>query len=99
MIIVAGQVRIKPDKLDDLRTAAAVVCEATRKETGCISYDFSFDMADPLVMRIFERWQSAANLDSHLGQPHTRAFLDALGAIAAGPPEVNRYVVDRVEPL
>ncbi|NLH99377.1 MAG: antibiotic biosynthesis monooxygenase [Chthonomonadales bacterium] len=99
MIVVAGSVPIKPDKIGELRTAAAAVCAATRAEKGCIGYDFSLDMENPTVMRIFEQWESAADLDAHLGQPHTQAFLGKLGELAAGASEVKRYVVAAVEPL
>jgi quinol monooxygenase YgiN len=99
MIVVAGSVPIAPDKLDSVREAIAVVCQATRTEQGCISYDFSFDAGDPSLVRVFERWETAAALDAHLAQPHTQRFLEALGGMASGAPDVQRYVVDRVEPL
>ena len=50
-------------------------------------------------MRIFEQWETGGDLDAHLAQPHTRRFLEQLGAMAAGAPDVKRYVVERVEAL
>ncbi len=99
MIVVAGSVPIKPDKLDELRSAARVVCAAARREKGCVSYDFSLDLQNPTLMRIFEQWETSADLDAHLNQPHTRRFLDQLGTMAAGAPDVKRYLVERVEAL
>ncbi len=99
MIVVAGSVPIKPDQLDALREAADVVCRATRGEKGCLSYDFSLDLENPTLMRIFEQWETRGDLDAHLAQPHTQRFLEQLGAMAAGAPDVKRYVVERVEAL
>lgn len=99
MIVVAGTRPIRASKLEEAREAIAVVCEATRQEQGCISYDFSFDAADPCLVRVFEQWSSGDALDAHLAKPHTQRFLDEVGAMASGAPDVKRYVVDRTEPL
>ncbi len=99
MIIVAGSVPVNPEKLREVKQGIAKVCEATRKEAGCISYDFSQDAADPCLIRIFERWETGSALDLHLKQPHTVEFLTALGGWAAGPPDVKRYVIEKVQGL
>jgi quinol monooxygenase YgiN len=99
MVVVAGSVPIKPEALVEVKAGIAKVCAATRKEPGCISYDFSQDVADPCLVRVFERWESGEALDEHLKQTHTVEFLTALGAWASGPPDVKRYVIESVEGL
>ena len=99
MIVVAGSAPLQPAKIDEAKAAIAVVCAATWQEPGCISYDFSFDAADPCVMRVFEQWQSEDDLTAHLQLPHTVAFLGLLGTLVSGAPDVKRYIVSCIEPL
>lgn len=40
--------------------------EVTRSEPGCIEYVFSPDPIDPSRVRLFELWESRADLDVHL---------------------------------
>jgi len=99
MIVVAGTIPIRPEAREEAVRAAVAVVAATKGEEGCIAYDFYADLADPCRFHVFEEWASPEALAAHLQQPHTQAFLASLGRLAAGPPNVKRYVVERTEPL
>jgi quinol monooxygenase YgiN len=93
MIIVSGSVRIRPDARDDAVRAARTMVEATRAETGCRAYRFSFDMSDPTLVYIYEEWDSAEALERHFATPHMAAFQQALPSLLGGPVSIDRYEV------
>jgi quinol monooxygenase YgiN len=91
MIIVSGSVRIRPDARDEAVRAARTMAEATRAEAGCRTYRFSFDMADPVLVYIYEEWESAEALERHFATPHMAAFQQALPGLLSGPVSIDRY--------
>ena len=44
MIIVSGHIRVRPDKMDELRPYMRVALEGTRKEPGCLLYAYGEDV-------------------------------------------------------
>jgi quinol monooxygenase YgiN len=93
MITVAGRIPIKPESRELALEAMRKVTRLTHSDAGCLQYHFYADLEDPNMLHVFEEWESAEALTLHLQQPHTLEFLGAIGAIAAGPPQVKRYVV------
>ncbi len=99
MLVVAGYVRMNPDKVDAAVAAAQTVMEATRQEAGCISYTFSRDLGEPGLFHIFEEWESQAALDAHFKAPHMATFQQAMGGFDVKEIKVNRYDVSQVDKL
>ena len=99
MIVIAGQVAVRPDRRDEAVRAALAMAEATRKEDGCISYRFSSDLADPNTILIFEEWESDEALARHFQTEHMRVFRAGLPQVLAGASTIKRYVVQSVSPL
>jgi len=69
-IVIAGTIRIPADKEAAFRPHMAEMMAATRAEDGCIEYAFSFDAADPGLIRVFEIWRDMAALGPHGKAPH-----------------------------
>ena len=90
MILVAGTVKYQPGAIEKLKDAMRKVVEATRKEAGCINYDFAVDVTDPTKLIIFERWRDQKALDGHIASAHVAEWRKA-GA-EAGPVERNLSV-------
>jgi quinol monooxygenase YgiN len=83
MIIVAGTLRVPPERVDDIRDTARRTIEATRQEDGCRVYSFAFDIVEEGLVRIYEEWESREHLAAHGKQPHMdpwRAKLKEVGA-------------------
>ncbi len=99
MIVVAGEVKIRPDAREDAVRAAQRMAAATRAEAGCLAYRFSFDLADPALIYIFEEWESEDALAHHFQTPHMAQFRAAMPSLLAAPPSVKRYVVESVSPM
>lgn len=81
MIVVSGYLRLEASVLQQLRPLAEKTVWATRAEEGCIVYAFSEDLAEPGLMRIYEEWESQAQLDAHGKTPHIAEWRAALGGV------------------
>ena len=99
MLIVAGKFTFDPTKTEIAKEAAAKVMAATHEEPANLEYVFSFDAADPATMRVFELWESEADLDAHLLLPHVADFRAAMGEIGVSAADVMKYDVASSRPM
>lgn len=67
MIIVAGHITVRPEHRQSYLTGCVAVVEQARRAAGCLDFAISADLADPSRINIFERWESAADLDAFRG--------------------------------
>ena len=91
MIIVAGTIRIPENKIAALLPTAEATLLATRKEKGCIVYSYAFDVLDKGLLRIYEQWESLANLQEHFKQPHMGPWRAKLAEIGASDRNIKRF--------
>jgi quinol monooxygenase YgiN len=69
-LIVAGTVRVPPEKIEQLRPHMVAMMTATRAEDGCVEYAYGLDTADPGLIRVFEIWRDQPALDLHFKTDH-----------------------------
>lgn len=69
-LILAGSIRIAPERLADLRPHLAAQVEASRGEPGCLAYALSEDPLEPGLIRVFEHFIDAAALEFHRASSH-----------------------------
>jgi quinol monooxygenase YgiN len=93
MIVVAGRIRIRPERREEAIRVALRMAEATRAEPGCRTYQFFADLADPAAFFIFEEWDSDEALASHFQTAHMAAFRQQLPGLLAEPLAITRYEV------
>jgi quinol monooxygenase YgiN len=93
MLVIAGRIRIKPERREDALRLARDLTRETVKEAGCRSYRFYGDLEDPAVFLVFEEWDGPEALARHFTTPHMQTFLTAVPDLVAGPPEISRYDV------
>lgn len=93
MIVIAGQVAVRPDRREDAARVAREMAAATQREAGCVAYRFSADLADPNTFLLFEEWESEEALGRHFKTPHMAEFQRQLPGFLAGAPAIKRYVV------
>ena len=94
MIVIAGKIQVKPERRDEARKAALDMVEATRRESGCLSYAFYADLVEPATFFLFEEWESDAALAAHFQTEHMARFQQQVPALLAAPPTIKRYVVE-----
>ena len=99
MLVIAGVVRIDPERRDEAVAAAVTMMRETRKEPGCRSYTFSADLEDPGCFHIFEEWETQEALDAHFSSPHMATFQGTVGKLGVREMTVRRYAIESVGPL
>jgi len=86
-------IKAKEGKEKELEAAFAPCVRATKREAGCIAYEFNRDPDDPTVYVMYEKFKSVAALSEHLKQAHTMKLLKSLEALADGGPKAKVYQV------
>ncbi len=99
MLIVLAQAKLGEGALEDGRAALTAMIEASRAESGCISYAYAQDILDPAVLHITEKWRDEAALAEHFATPHMAAFQKALGELDLEILELRKYQADDGAPL
>jgi len=99
MIVIEGHARLRASELDEAVRAGSVMAATSRDEPGCIDYRFAIDIDDPLVVRIFEQWESAAALEAHFAAPHFAAFSGVIVRAVDGAAEFTKFEVSSSGPL
>ena len=93
MIVIAGEVQVRPEARAEAVRASLEMIAETVKEPGCRAYRFSAALDDPNRIYIFEEWDSLEALGAHFQSAHMARFQAALPGVLAGPPKLVRYEV------
>jgi quinol monooxygenase YgiN len=99
MIVIAGTIRIRPDRRDDAIRVAVEMAGATCAEPGCVSYRFFADLVDPTLFFLFEEWESEDALTRHFASDHVKAFQRRIPDLVGGPAAIKRYAVTSAAPM
>ena len=99
MIVISGRARLHESRIDGAVRAGSTMATTSRDEPGCLEYRFAVDIDDPMVVQIFEQWESAEALEAHFATPHFAAFSEVLLAAVDGPVELTRFEVSSAGPL
>lgn len=70
MIVVIGQFRLPPERMEDAHPVMRRVMEATRAENGCVEYNYAEDLLDPGLIRVSELWHTREQLAAHMQTKH-----------------------------
>ncbi|MCS6926237.1 MAG: antibiotic biosynthesis monooxygenase [Candidatus Binatia bacterium] len=93
MIVIAGTIPIKPERREEAQRLALWMTEETRKEAGCLTYNFYADLADPTTFFIFEEWESEEALQRHFHTDHMKQFQQQAPTLLAGKIAAKKYTV------
>jgi quinol monooxygenase YgiN len=99
VILVAGTVRIAPDKLDAARPAMARVIAATRAEDGCLAYAYAADLLEPGLIHVAERWRDRDALRAHFATAHMAEWRAAQPGLGLFARNLRIYETDEGEPV
>ncbi|MBD5227035.1 MAG: antibiotic biosynthesis monooxygenase [Bacteroidales bacterium] len=83
MIRLNAFFRIKEDKIEPSIEAARELVEASRRDKGCVSYDFFRSTTRPDVMMFCETWESEEDLKDHSESEHFRRLVPVLKEYAS----------------
>lgn len=91
IIVISGQIPVRPGQWERAQAIAQKHQEASRKEPGCLEFAFSRDLEDPNCLRFFERWQSDEALAAHLAGPAVAATNAVLPEVVAGKASILKF--------
>ena len=75
MIFVRIPMNVLPETPLEVTHTLLSMIEPTGKESGCLSYAVSCDIANINVFNLLEEWQSREELDDHIRSERFRALL------------------------
>jgi len=93
MIVVVGRVRTDADKRDSLVRVGQAVAEASRAESGCISYRLYEDTEVENDFVFVEEWADEESLQRHFGTAHIAEFMGAILATIVSAPQVSFHTI------
>ena len=99
MLIVEGWLKLGAGEFAKIRDAGIAQVQATNQEAGCLHYSFAQDIADPDLIRISERWESAEALAAHGQSPHMAVFNQAMSGVKREGAELWLYSGEAVRRL
>lgn len=81
MIVVIAQLRTAPGGRERLAPLLLQAQAISSTEPGCEQYRFAFDLADPNLTWVLERWVSAEAQDAHVNSPASRGLVSQAAAL------------------
>jgi len=92
-VLVIARAHVRPEDRARFIAAARDCIAATRREQGCLGYDMHESLTDTGHFVAVESWETRADVDRHMAQPHLKLFLAVAGACVSVAP-----VIEVVEP-
>ena len=92
-VIIAGTVRVAPERLAAFRPHQDAMLAASRAEDGCLTYSYAVDLQDPGLIRVFEVWRDQAAIDAHFQAPHMSAWRVAGAEFGVSDRQLSLYDV------
>jgi quinol monooxygenase YgiN len=99
MLMIGGWLKLAAGEFDKVKDQAAAMVATTNTEDGCLHYSFARDIADPDLIRIFERWRDQEALDGHFASPHMAAFGQAMGSVTREGADLWLYSAEEIRKL
>ncbi|PCH61458.1 MAG: hypothetical protein COC19_04685 [SAR86 cluster bacterium] len=92
MIMVQSTFQLIPEKKTDLLAIVTTMIEASRQESGCISYEFYEGLSDSNQLVLLQEWKSPQHLQGHYQTTHMEEFLSKLGDYLLSPVTSRSYI-------
>jgi quinol monooxygenase YgiN len=97
VIVVAGYIEVEPRDRDAFLQDRQESILRARTEPGCMEFTFAADSTDQGILRVFEIWASADELEAHLDR-RDRSSSPASPVQVRGR-ELIRYEIASAGPL
>ena len=79
----------KPEHFEEALSAVESIVGRTRAEAGCKQF-LLYQALDRSCFYLFEEWTAQDALDSHYGQPYTKAIFEKYEDWLSHPPEIAK---------
>ena len=91
MVVVWGSIEAMPDKIEEAIQLSLEHVHRSRKEPGCISHCVHIDVENRERLVFFEEWADMAALQAHFAVPESGDFVERVGGLAVGPPDMKIF--------
>ena len=98
MIIVTGHVLARRDTESEVQRLSVEHVLRSRSEPGCVSYEVSRDVQQPLRFVFMERWSDWDALQAHFTLQSSRDFAQSMAGLCEGRPHVAIYRAQAMGP-
>jgi quinol monooxygenase YgiN len=88
-IVLIARLKVKPEAVEEIKSAALAIVDDSRAEAGCINYDVHQAIDDETVFLWHETWANRAALDEHFAKPYFGEFFAKAERAAAETPQIN----------
>ena len=99
LIVVAGTVKVKPEKEQEFIDFSKTLIAPSRAESGAISYSFYKDETKENVFIFYEEWKNQAALDEHFQTPYFKKFVEKAPELLAEPPVIKVFNISSFNTL
>ncbi|MGB6128936.1 MAG: putative quinol monooxygenase [Psychrilyobacter sp.] len=83
MIAMVVQIIAEKNDIQKIKEIAEKLVIETKKEKGCIEYDFYTSIEDTTSMSFIEKWETKDDLENHLNSEHFKKLY----------PEICKYKI------
>ncbi|GKS10900.1 monooxygenase [Paenibacillus chitinolyticus] len=97
MIIIHAAMRLQPGKDDAFLKEILPLVEASRGESGNVSYDLYKHAEKEYAYTMVEVWKDQQAVNSHNSSAHFTAFTGKAGEFLAAPLDVKVYAAEAVK--
>ncbi len=88
-LYLTAKLKVKSEKVEQLKQAALAIVADSRTEPGCISYNVHQSIEDETVFIWRECWKSKADLDEHFEKDYVKNFFGIVNEIVAEPSQIT----------
>ncbi len=88
-IVLIARLRVKADKIEELKSAALKIVSDSRAEEGNMNYDIHQSVEDETLFFWHETWANKAAIDEHFATPFFQEFFGVVEQIATEPAQIN----------
>ena len=87
-IVLIARLKVKKGTEDKAKQAALTIVADSRREDGCLNYDFHQAIDDPTLFFWHETWVDKSALDAHFAKPYFAELDEKLKDIAEEPTQL-----------
>ena len=88
-IVLFARLKVKKDAVEKAKQAALLIIAESRREAGCINYDFHQAIDDETVFLWHETWLNREAIEAHANSSHFREFSAAIRDLTEEPLQVT----------
>lgn len=88
-LYLTAKLKVKSEKIEELKQAALAIVADSRAEDGCVSYNVHQSVEDETVFIWRECWRSKAALDEHFQKNYVADFFGKVDEFASEQPQIT----------